>query len=326
MCIEDENNPKFVIETKAITENLDNHTPQSISYAIGVKVNFIVLTNGKEFRIYNVNDPIFLTNTIEELDLKFDKVKEILSRNIIRDKSPSRIIQSIDLNLTLDNPNNETNSYELKRKQLIISDFKGYLNTIRDNFSIWQKPFGFQNNIQSEIGRFPPERLLKFTIYSTSQKLLISHEDEVFILSDIESKLKKQIIVLIGDSGIGKTTLLKYLVWMKSNECINLHNFEIPIFIQLRQFGLNTSLKDLITNFLINNGLNIPIANLNEFLKKYQFIFFLDAYDEIPEIYVDDFNVEFESLFSNHSYRIFITSRKLRIPNFHNQQFYWSIL
>ncbi|WP_269851735.1 type I restriction endonuclease [Methanosarcina horonobensis] len=59
VCLESPQNPKFVVESKASNEDLVKHKPQSLAYVIGTGVNFIVSTNGTEFRIYYANDLVF---------------------------------------------------------------------------------------------------------------------------------------------------------------------------------------------------------------------------------------------------------------------------
>lgn len=315
VCIEDV--PRFIVETKAITEALENHIPQAKSYAIGLNVNFIVLTNGKEFLIFDVNHLIFKVETIEKLDLKFDIVKEILSKESIKTKKPIEILQSIDYDRALNESLEERNATEIRNKQLKISDFQKYLTNIRDNFQIWQKPLIFQFDPEFQIEQFSPEKLLKFKPYLAFKSAInILHDDETYVFSDFDDKLKSQVIVLIGDSGIGKTTALKYLTWSKSVECLNVQNIQIPIYIQLRSYGQNNSLESLAIKFLAENGFTVSIPEYREYLKKNEFIFLLDALDEIPEKLVDDFQEEFTQFLTNYPHRIIITSRQLRIPKY----------
>ena len=317
VCIGDENNPKFLVESKAITEKIDKHVLQAISYASAVKVNFIVITNGKEFQIYNVNIQIFKASTIEELDLNFDIVKSILSRECIIDKNEIEIIQSIDYDRSLSLSIQEKKTEEMKNKQLKISDFKDYLRNIRDNFQNWQKPFVFQFDPGFNVKQFSPEKLLKFKPYYAFQSgMNLLHDDEIYFLSDLDNKLESQIIVLIGESGIGKTTALKYLTWSKSIDCINVQNIQIPIYIQLRSYGLNNSFESLAIKSLAENGFTITIPEFREYLKKNKFIFLLDAFDEIPEGFIEDFEEEFTQFLTNNPHRIIITSRQLRIPKY----------
>lgn len=317
VCIEDENNPRFVVETKAITETLDNHAPQAISYASGVRVNFIVLTNGKEFLIFDVNNLIFKAKTIDDLDLNFDIVKHILSRESIINKKPIEIIQSIDYDRALSITLEDRDADEIKNKRLKISDFKEYLINIRDNFQIWQKPLIFQFDPAFNIEQFSPEKLLKFKPYLAFESAMnLFCDNETYVFSDLDDKLKSQIIVLIGGSGIGKTTALKYLTWSKSVECINVQNIQIPIYIQLRSYGHNNSLETLAIKFLAEHGFTISIPEYREYLLKNEFIFLLDALDEIPDRFIDDFNEEFTQFITNYHHRIVVTSRQMRIPKF----------
>ena len=81
VCINDISNPKFVVDSKAPNEDLEKHLSQLKSYAIGVGVNTLVITNGIGFRIYDVNHLMFEANNIEELDLKCNILKKILTKH-----------------------------------------------------------------------------------------------------------------------------------------------------------------------------------------------------------------------------------------------------
>ena len=44
--------PKIIIECKSIEKELDKHIEQALSYAIKKQVNYVILTNGIEIRLY----------------------------------------------------------------------------------------------------------------------------------------------------------------------------------------------------------------------------------------------------------------------------------
>ncbi len=47
-----EGKPKLIIETKDLDEDLDNHIDQALDYAFKKGVDWVVLTNGVEIRLY----------------------------------------------------------------------------------------------------------------------------------------------------------------------------------------------------------------------------------------------------------------------------------
>ena len=225
ICIKDFSNPKFVLESKAPNENLEKHLKQLQSYALGVGVNFLVITNGISLRIYDVNNLIFMAKNIEDLDLNFDIVKRILCREVQAASSPIEIIKNIDLDKALGKTSIEE---EKRRLQLRISDFQEYLKNVKEEFQDWQIPREFQT-LFSKIEQYPPDKLHRFKIYGISK---ISIRDEKnYTLAEIDQKFNTPIKIFIGPSGIGKTTLLKYIAYLKAKDCLNLHTVEIPIYI-----------------------------------------------------------------------------------------------
>jgi len=327
ICIESLENPKFVVESKAPSEDLAKHEPQSRAYVIGVKVNIIVLTNGVEFRIYYVNDLIFEAKNIEELDLKLDSLKQILSRDSHIFRSSLEIVRSIDPKKSLSKTILQKIDEETNRKRLKISNFISYLDRVYDEFKNWQIPSEFQLGDDFNFQQYMPDKLLRFQNYDPNDSSFSNIKDrETYTLSDIEEKIKSKNRIFIGHSGIGKTTLLKYLTWVKSNECLKYQNTLIPVYIQLRNFGLNNSIQSLILYSFAERGLNISEVQFRDYLNKNEFLFLFDAYDEVKETYVEDLQheiMQFLNVCKHKSHKIIITSRNIRIPRIsHSSLFY----
>jgi len=311
VCIN--SNPKFIVESKAPSEDLEKHLSQLKSYAIGVGVNILVITNGVGFRIYNVNDLMFEANNIEEVDLKFDILKGILSKDVQSSKSPIEIIKSVDIDKALDRSSEQIIDEERRNRQLKISDFEDYLKYIERDFQNWQIPREFQSVSYLEIEQYPPDRLHRFQIYDTSKFRV--RDRKKYVLSEIEHKFNTPIKIFIGPSGIGKTTLLKYITYTKTRECLSLQNTEIPIYIPLRNFGVNLGLKDLIVSALEKGGFNVSPEELSELLQKRAFFFLLDAFDEVQEKYLEEVKREIENFVDIGSHRFIVTSRETRAIN-----------
>jgi hypothetical protein len=313
VCINDVSNPKFVVESKAPNEDLGKHLSQLRSYASGVKVNSLVITNGVGFRIYDVNHLIFEANNIEELDLKFKILKEILSKDVQSSKSFIEIIKSVDIDKALDKSSEQIIEGEKRKRQLKLSDFEEYLKYLEREFQNWQIPREFQSLSYLEIEQYPPDRLHRFSIYDTSKFRV--RGKKIYTLSEIEQKFNTPIKIFIGSSGIGKTTLLKYIAYSKTRECLSLQNTEIPIYIPLRNFGANLGLKDLIIRSLEKGGFNVSPDELSELLQKHAFFFLLDAVDEVQEKYLEDVKREIEDFVGIGSHKIIVTSRETRAIN-----------
>jgi len=309
VCIKDISNPRYVIESKAPNEDLEEHLPQIKSYAIGVGVNFLVITNGVSLRIYDVNHLMFKANNIKELDLKFNIVKKILHKDVQSSCSPMEIIKGIDINKALDKSSKQIIKEEKIKRQLEISDFQEYLKSIKTEFQNWHIPREFQF-LSLKIEQYPPDRLHRFQIYEASKFGI--QDEKKYILAEIEQKFNTPIKIFIGPSGIGKSTLLKYITYIKAIDCLGLQNIEIPIYIPLRNFGCNQGLKNLIINSLAKGDINISMRNLSELFKKHTFLFLLDAFDEVQEKYLEDVKREIEGLVDIGNNKIIITSRETR--------------
>ncbi|MCX9012075.1 MAG: HEAT repeat domain-containing protein [Candidatus Methanoperedens sp.] len=310
ICINDISNPKFVVESKAPSEELEKHLPQMQSYSLGVGVNLLVITNGVSLRIYDVNNLIFKANNIEDLDLNFDIVKKILCKEVQACSSPLEIIKSIDIDKALGKSSIQLIEEEKRKLQLKISDFQEYLKNVKEQFQDWQIPREFQA-FSLKIEQYPPDRLHRFKIYKMSKISL--GEEKSYTFAEIEQKFNTPIKIFIGPSGIGKTTLLKYIAYLKASDCLNLHNVEIPIYIPLRNFGHNLGLENLIIKSLGKRGFNTSSQDLQKLLQKNTFIFLLDAFDEVQEKYLEDAKREIEEFTGINTNKIIITSRETRL-------------
>lgn len=80
--------PNIIVETKKLYENLDKHITQALLYAFDKGVEYVLLTNGNEFRVYKS----FIPNTTEserllkqinrtELKARFKEIKNIIGND-----------------------------------------------------------------------------------------------------------------------------------------------------------------------------------------------------------------------------------------------------
>ena len=86
-----EGKPKLIIETKDLDEDLDNHIDQALDYAFKKGVDWVVLTNGVEIRLYKsfitgispVDRKIFSTQ-LKELAQTFKSLQERISKENLK--------------------------------------------------------------------------------------------------------------------------------------------------------------------------------------------------------------------------------------------------
>ena len=82
-----------VIEAKHPKENLDKHIHRLKQYLITLNIEYGLLTNGKELRIYQIyNNDIHLVFQClgKEVDVKIDEIKDLIGRDKLKDNISSK--------------------------------------------------------------------------------------------------------------------------------------------------------------------------------------------------------------------------------------------
>lgn len=302
----------YVVDSKAPTENLDNHLDQLKSYSLGAKVNFLVITNGTALRIYYGQEEILNLTDLMQLDIFFPIVLKLLSKEVHLKNTPLQIIQALDLQEINKTKKDLTNTSK-GRIRLEISDYFQYLSALEKELEEWHFPNDFARSLG--ISKFSPSELHSFRMSSLKEeesvsKILTARR----VLDDFDSRVK----IIHGPSGIGKTTLLRFWGYTQAKKCIDLVDATIPVLVELRNFGLNRSIRSLVKDSLNKRGCVPQETMFKEDLVRKRFIFLLDAFDEIPEEYKKDALseiVEFTETFPQQ--RFIISSRigrELRMP------------
>ncbi|MFH0924407.1 MAG: hypothetical protein V1872_02040 [bacterium] len=111
---------KFILDSKGPKEDIDNddHLGQLKSYAVAVGVNILVITNGTNLKIYDVNNLIFESKGIEDLDLKFTEFEKLLSRESQSLKDHFELLRNVDLDKTL-GKSSKKKIEEVKKKRKV---------------------------------------------------------------------------------------------------------------------------------------------------------------------------------------------------------------
>jgi len=87
-----DNKPKLLVETKDLDESLDNHVDQALEYAYNKGVEWVILTNGLEIRLYksfipNIpkKDRLLFTTTLQKLPQSFDALFELIAKEHLQE-------------------------------------------------------------------------------------------------------------------------------------------------------------------------------------------------------------------------------------------------
>jgi type I restriction-modification system DNA methylase subunit/predicted type IV restriction endonuclease len=103
-----DNKPRLLIEVKDLDENLDNHIHQALDYAFNKGVEWVILTNGLEIRVYKSfiqyipsEDRLIFTATLSNLPQSFNPLFELVSKEHLQEaKKLTEKAESIRENIT----------------------------------------------------------------------------------------------------------------------------------------------------------------------------------------------------------------------------------
>jgi type I restriction-modification system DNA methylase subunit len=87
-----DNKPKLLVEAKDLDEQLDNHVNQGLDYAFNKGIEWVILTNGLEIRIYksfipgisNPKDRLLYKTTLKNLPQSFTILSELIGKQHLR--------------------------------------------------------------------------------------------------------------------------------------------------------------------------------------------------------------------------------------------------
>jgi len=113
----------------------------------------------------------------------------------------------------------------------------------------------------------------------------VEHESAVEYIDHVIHNLGHPYVAVLGDFGIGKTTLCRKLAYDLAKRCMaNRVNSRIPIFISLKEYKTSLKIQETIIQTLANRfGLQIGVEALANMQRTGQLLFILDGFDEMAE-------------------------------------------
>ncbi|KLT63931.1 type I restriction enzyme HsdR N-terminal domain-containing protein [Pedobacter sp. BMA] len=310
VCMDgDLQNARFIIDSKGPAESLDSHLGQLRSYANSVGRNFIMITNGKALQIFDVNNLIFHSKDMEDLQLKLDELIKLLGRKNQNAKSAIEILQTLDLEKSVSISEKTKIDDLIRRRRIQLSDFAAYFKGISSAYQDWHLPSVHFRAIDNlDIKGFDPTALLSFRSQSETEEVLDSETELKF--AQIENMGGLSARVIVGETGTGKTSLLKFLA-LRSAECASaLLDTKIPVYVALKEIGFGYTLEQLIMAALRRYGYRGD--SFEALVQDHQFVFFFDAFDELAQ----QFRIEVCQAISNLCvhHECYLTTRPNVIP------------
>lgn len=121
---------------------------------------------------------------------------------------------------------------------------------------------------------------------------------------------KKPRLLVIGNPGAGKSTALQWITYSYAKQILNhfQEGVPVPIYLQLKWY--NNSLLKLIATYFGKNDVVCDEETIRDWIKKEQFLFLLDGFDELsdPSKCLKDVN---DLIGFSGKARFVVTSRKI---------------
>lgn len=302
-------NPLFIIDCKGPREKLDNHFGQIKSYANSVGKNFLMMSNGEEVKVFDVNNLVFHSTGMADLQVKISHLVTLLGRYNQSIKSNIEILKEFDFHGSVVQNQEEEINRHIARNKVLLADFNAYLHKMMSQLADWHLPGPGVAAIEGlGLRKIDPRHLLSYRLHLTDETA--RGQNKAIKFSEVEREYNVRVKIFIGETGTGKTTLLKYLAYQNAERCIAFEDAKIPIYIPLREIGHNNSLEQCILSVLNRSG--YPCNSFYNLPGRNELVFYFDALDEVPEMLREETVVSIANI--SQVYECYITSRPNYVP------------
>lgn len=186
-------------------------------------------------------------------------------------------------------------------------DFGPYLKRILAGTSTSILPNALRTAFDTDLKVLPTAMLHSFR--------RLEKKDDLVNYVDLFDATETTPVLLIGESGIGKTSLLRQVLIERAQACTGARNNAIPVLIRL---GTCTSLRGIeshLLHALSEADGKMTLDKLRGLLRAGRLLLLLDAFDEIFERSLPEVEREIRTLADNYkSTRLIITTRVVRLP------------
>ena len=253
-----------------IINYFENHYTQVDIYEQIDGIELPIVCRNKNFGIEEVTGILVTDKLTYEQTLEFSGVLNNLLKK-----------RAIDIAIVISNTNIDKGN-----KKIFID--KGIKSVTFEE--LFYNLFHFDNYINKNIKLYEESEIYKRKLYikssatSSTNEMIPNFED--YILNWVENGEGVQ-QTIIGDFGIGKTTLLQKINYECAKKTSTNKSYRIPIYVKLKELSSFSSIESLITSNLSIN-VKIDIETFHLLNKAGRFVIFLDGFDEIPDLHNED--------------------------------------
>lgn len=200
-----------------------------------------------------------------------------------------------------------------QRVAVALSDFAQYLDQVSQTSAILELPNAIRSAFDLDLRRVPADQLYSFQVQDTGDYGIGGQGSIPY--GTFFRQAPKTPALVIGESGIGKTSFLEQMLYDQAQMCLEHSSNVIPVLIKLGQFSPGRQVLSLITEVLISRGAIISSGQLPYLLRDGRLALLFDAFDEVLEPHVPEVERELQSLIDDYpKSRIIVTTRHFRLP------------
>ncbi len=283
--------PIAVAACVAPQERLEGRLGPLLEHYRAAGVARVLITNGRETRLYDGSVLLFAASTIEELDASFLQLQMMLG-------SANVALQHRELAIPITHA-----TATAKRSESANVQFRSYLEHVRGT--------------AAAAAMLPPtiaEALAGQPVRVSSSALLqVAHEREPKAIKDALASTARTL--LVGESGIGKTTLLQEMLEQQALRCLSGTSTAIPVFLRLGEYERSRPLYQHISDALAVGGVDVLNSDVRVLLREGRLSLLLDAYDEVFADELQSLRTSLIALLRDYPQcPVILTTRSLRKP------------
>ncbi|HEY2409972.1 MAG TPA: NACHT domain-containing protein [Polyangiaceae bacterium] len=292
-------------DAKHPTEPLDEHLEQLRAYANALRsTNLLLITNGTATHLLHGNALLIEARSLEELDLHFDRLLHLFGRErVLRLPEADRLV-------TLGLPAAPQTLDELERRHRIdVSDFRDYLAKLVTRGDDIALPRALRQALDGSIVCIPPGELHTFHDFDNSSNRCVSYE-QLLATTDPTP------ILLIGESGIGKSVLLQQFCADQARRCLSGASNAIPVPVRLASCSSVRTIESIVLDQLAAGSSPATAERLRKLMSEGRVLLALDGLDEVLDAMRPHVQREIDHLARTFSrVRLVLSTRPLWLPS-----------
>ena len=252
---------------------MNQHLDQLRAYANALETtNLLLITNGSATYLFHGNVRLVKAESIEQLDLQFDRLAHIFSRE--RVAKVSEHDRLVTLGTQPANTGEDLTDVE-RRHSVDVSDFRVYLTNVVAQADNVLLPRALREALGDSIVCISPAELHSFEDFENSKESVAYKQ----VLPNADHTR----ILLVGESGIGKSVLLQQFCADQAALCLKGATNVVPVPIRLASSSTARTIQVLALDELASRGSAVTADRLRQLMSQGRVSLVLDGLDEVVD-------------------------------------------